>query len=63
MKFPRKHAEFRGLQLKIGMRYLILSSHGLKNEPGEYFSNEFQTLKPLPYKLYNDYTNQSQRNF
>jgi len=39
------------------MRYLILSSKELKTEPGEYFSNEFQKLKPLPYKFYNDYPN------
>jgi hypothetical protein len=40
------------LHLKNGMRYLSLSPNGLKNEPGEYFSNEFQKLKPLPYKFY-----------
>jgi len=34
------------------VRELRLVKKLTKNEPGEYFSNEFQKLKPLPYKFY-----------
>jgi hypothetical protein len=41
-----------GVAFKIKRGRIKPSYKVTKNEPGEYFSNEFQKLKPLPYKFY-----------